>query len=84
MINVTGTYNEGNWAYNNHAETIEEAIKMDYEFWCKHKEELKFNYEGVTLKRLDNDCSFDKEISYLKEQIDKIDENNIERYKYEN
>ena len=83
-IRVTGTYNDNKWVYDDYVETIEEAIKTDYRFWYKYKVQLDFYYEGKLLKRLDDNRSFKEEINYLKEQIAKIDENERERYKYEN
>ena len=84
-IRVTGTYNDNKWVYDDYVETIEEAIKTDYRFWYKYKAELKFYYEGVLLERkVEEYVSFEEEIIFLKEQIGWIDENERERYKYEN
>ena len=51
--------------------TVREALKVDYEHGWKHNHiQLDIYYKGLLLKRLDNDCEFDKEVIYLQEQID--------------
>ena len=65
--------------YENSVDTIEDAIKADYRFWYHYKEQSDFYYNDIKLNRLDNDCEFDDEIEHLKEQMKKIDENEVER-----
>lgn len=86
MINIQAVYttNGNKFVYNDYVDTIEDAIKSDYRFWYHYKVALRLHYNDIELVRLNNDCSFDEEIEYLKDQIIKIDENEVERCKYEN
>ena len=86
MINIQGTYtsNGNKFVYNDYVNTIEEAMKVDYRFWYHYKVTLIFYYNDRQLARLSEDCEFDEEILFLKEQISTIDKKEIERYKYEN
>jgi hypothetical protein len=86
MINIQAVYttNGNKFVYNDYVDTIEDAIKADYRFWYHYKVALRLYYNDIELVRLNNDCSFDEEIEYLKDQIIKIDENEVERCKYEN
>lgn len=86
MINIQAIYitNGNKFVYSECVDIIEDAMKVDYRFWYHYKVVLRLYYNGIELARLDNDCSFSEEIEWLKEQMKKIDEREIERCKYEN
>ena len=55
-------------------DTIDEAIVVDYiHGWNEGHIQLDIRYKGQLLQRLDDDCSFEEEIGYLKHQISVID-----------
>ena len=73
MIEMGGNLG-GKYILSDYAETVEEAIKKDYTLWKDGKQFVaKLTYKGQLLNRLDNDCSFNEEIEWLKEQIMIID-----------
>ena len=73
MIKMGGRL-DGEYILNDYAETVEEAIKVkDYYLWYHNKFKAELTYKGQLLNRLDDDCEFDEEIEYLKNQIMVID-----------